>query len=85
MRRRQHKTARWQRLRLAILDRDGWRCQKPGCGKAGQLEVHHVDHDSSNDDPTNLVTWCRGCHVAHHRPARSASEKEWDRLLATMR
>ena len=30
---------RWERLRLHILNRDGWRCTK--CRKASRLEVHH--------------------------------------------
>ena len=30
----------WARVRLAVLDRDSWRCQK--CGKAGRLEVDHI-------------------------------------------
>ena len=71
----------WRKLRRAILDRDGWRCQQ--CGKAGRLEVHHVDHDPTNDDPANLVTWCRSpCHMDHHRRERTAAEAEWDRFLA---
>ena len=33
------RTARaaWKRLRVSILERDGWRCTR--CGKSGQLEV----------------------------------------------
>ena len=30
----------WRKVRLVILDRDGWRCQK--CGKAGRMEVDHI-------------------------------------------
>ena len=29
----------WSRVRRAVFDRDGWRCQR--CGKAGKLEAHH--------------------------------------------
>ena len=69
----------WLRLRKQVLSRDGYRCRK--CGKAGMLEVHHVDHNPTNDDPANLVTWCRGCHVAHHRPKLTPAEAEWARYL----
>lgn len=27
------------------------------------LEVHHKDHDSSNDDPFNLKPLCPDCHL----------------------
>ena len=56
--------------RRAALERDGWRCRK--CGKAGQLEVHHVEslEDGGTHDLDNLRTLCRGCHIRlHHRPA----------------
>lgn len=54
-----------QAERLAILERDDFRCVE--CGKGGRrsdwiLEVHHVDEDPSNNDPRNLVTLC----VHHH-------------------
>ena len=70
----------WATTRKGIKDRDGWRCQK--CGKAGRLEVHHLDHNALNDDPANLVTWCRDCHIKHHRRRKTAMEREWDRYLA---
>ena len=30
----------WRRVRLQVLDRDGYRCT--ACGKAGILEVDHI-------------------------------------------
>jgi hypothetical protein len=27
-----------------------------------QLDLHHKDGDSSNDDWTNIVIYCRACH-----------------------
>ena len=48
-----------------ILERDGWRCQAPGCTSRHHLEAHHIIFRSQNgsDDPENLVTLCH----AHHR------------------
>ena len=31
---------RWDRVRRAVLRRDGWRCVQ--CGRAGRLEVDHI-------------------------------------------
>jgi dCMP deaminase len=28
--------------------------------------VHHIDHDHSNDDPTNLAASHQGCHLTYH-------------------
>ena len=62
-----HK-GRWAVVRLQVLDRDGRRCRR--CGKAGRLEVHHVqalEHGGRPYDLDNLISWCRSCHIAHHR------------------
>ena len=71
--------AAWRRLRVEVLTRDGWRCRK--CGKAGRLEVHHVDHNPRNDALGNLVTWCVSCHVEHHRPKKTPAQAAWDLYL----
>ena len=71
---RVYRSIRWKRLRLAIKDRDGWRCRK--CGKAGRLEVHHirpVAQDGDPYDPENLRTLCRDCHFNAHRPENRAA------------
>ena len=39
------------------------KCKK--CGRTAlqtQLDLHHKDGDSSNDDWTNIVIYCRSCH-----------------------
>ena len=48
-----------------IFERDGWRCQAPGCSSRRRLEAHHIIFRSQNgsDDPENLITLCHG----HHR------------------
>ena len=71
-----HYTRRWRRLRLQIFDRDGYRCRK--CGKPGRLEAHHIVPVTQGGLPfeqDNILTYCRGCHIEHHRqadPARRA-------------
>ena len=57
----------WARVRRRILERDGYRCRECGC--AGRLEVHHLiplERGGSALDPVNLLTLCRGCHIAVH-------------------
>ena len=56
---------KWSRARRLALDRDGWRCQADGCGRAGRLEVHHVKALDDGGEPfaiENLTTLCRNCH-----------------------
>jgi hypothetical protein len=62
-------TKKFKRL---IRDRDNHTCQR--CGKTRAelgrtLEVHHLDHDKTHNDPTNLVTSCHSCNVwaSYHR------------------
>ncbi|MXX24361.1 MAG: HNH endonuclease [Caldilineaceae bacterium SB0668_bin_21] len=62
---------RWERLRRMVLDRDGWRCRS--CGRAGRLEVDHIEalHLGGDPwDPDNLQSLCGGCHVAKTRSER---------------
>lgn len=67
-----------RRFKKLIRDRDGNRCQR--CGKtredAGRtLEIHHIDHDKANNDPTNVVTVCHSCNMwfSWHRDAPFAT------------
>ena len=30
------------------------------------LDVHHIDHDKSNNEPENLMTLCKNCHSQYH-------------------
>jgi len=67
-RRRIHLDAHsYNKLRLEILRRDGWRCQL--CGKRQNLEVHHIQlrSHSGHDTRDNLITLCVDCHATTHR------------------
>ena len=77
---------RWQRLRLGIFERDGWRCVQ--CGRAGRLECDHkipLDRGGDPYDRANLQTLCRGCHVAKTRAERERPDPERDAWRAKMR
>jgi 5-methylcytosine-specific restriction endonuclease McrA len=64
--RRWYRTARWMRLRLAVLVDAAYQCQ--GCGAVQvALEVDHiVRHRGDPDrfwDRTNLQALCSTCHA----------------------
>ena len=72
----------WAQARKQALESAGWRCSQ--CGRAGRLEVHHVEAlDDGGDpyDPENLEVLCRSCHFAAHRRPLTEAEKAWRRLL----
>ncbi len=54
-------------LRKEIKDRDSGQCQNPKCdGPLTPFEVHHIDYDKQNNDPSNLITLCKRCHGKTH-------------------
>ena len=82
----------WAKVRLLVLDRDGWACVK--CGKAGRLEVdHRAPLDVAPErmyDLTNLQALCRGCHFAKTGSERRGREVDpevakWQRYLTEHR
>lgn len=56
-------------LREAIRKRDNYICQLCGIhqneleGWNKKLDVHHIDYNKDNLNPTNLITLCRNCHI----------------------
>lgn len=36
------------------------------CGTTQQLEAHHRDGDRTNNDPANVKTLCKPCHLQLH-------------------
>ncbi len=62
---------RWQRVRLAILSRDEWRCRLCGTD-SGKLSVHHIKYTTElpwDESHANLIGICERCHerVRHCR------------------
>jgi ATP-dependent DNA helicase RecQ len=56
----------YEKIRLQVLRRDGWRCQS--CGTMANLEVHYQQFrsHSGHDSEENLTTLCRTCHACVH-------------------
>jgi hypothetical protein len=84
---RRYSTARWQRLRKAVLNRDGFVCriQAPGCrGRA--VSVHHVQASSQAPhlfwEPSNLVSACSKCNYGGGRQvAADNSRRRTEQLM----
>ena len=58
------KDPRWQKKRLSILNRDGWRCRDCGDGSK-TLHIHHCHYAKGApwDTPDDLLlTLCASCH-----------------------
>ena len=53
----------WYEVRLKVLERDEYQCRQ--CGSKDALDVHHIRarRDGGSDDPDNLMTLCRTCHM----------------------
>ena len=80
---------RWERVRRAVLERDGYACQN--CRKwAGRMEVDHIKPRHAGGavyDPANCQTLCVDCHLAKSRQEFrqvSPEKKAWEDLIAAM-
>ena len=85
------RTARWKALRMAVLERDGFRCK--GCGCGGRLEVDHVlpvrTHPDLSYSPANLQALCPPCHTKKTRiecghPPPQESRLDWRNAVAAL-
>jgi hypothetical protein len=59
------KDPRWQKKRLDVLERDGWRCRDCKTDSAS-LQVHHckyVKGDPWDTPDFNLMAVCESCHL----------------------
>lgn len=74
----------WRRIRLLVLERDGWQCQLriAGVCTGRATTVDHVlERDAGGThDPSNLRAACGPCNS--HRGARYVNAKRAGRLAA---
>jgi len=91
-RRELYGTARWQRLRLQILRRDGCLCQCPECrGRTVEATVvHHIrpwttaqgeERELLKWSPDNLQSVARDCHKRLHAKSKPPELLAWDALV----
>lgn len=65
-----YRTERWSRLRWAVFQRDGFKCQRKECGKVepntSKLVAHHTIKHKGNPslfwDISLIKTICKPCH-----------------------
>jgi hypothetical protein len=74
-------TKKFKRL---IRERDQYTCQRCGLTQDKHwrtLEVHHIDHNKNNNDPSNLVTSCGKCNIwaNFHRDEPFINPDVWTR------
>ncbi len=60
----------WDEIKKSIYMRDAWTCcvcntkcvSKKSRDSERRIQCHHIDHDSSNNSASNLITLCASCH-----------------------
>ena len=45
-------------------------CEKTELENKEKLSVHHIDYDKTNNNPINLISLCRMCHIKEHNKKR---------------
>ncbi len=82
---------RWKALRMAVLERDGFRCKS--CGARGRLEVDHIQPVRSRPDlayaPDNLQALCPACHTSKTRiecghPPPDPARQQWQAAVSDL-
>ena len=69
-------SSQYIRMRDVVMERDGFRCVSCGTegvemkhrygGKRSSLHGHHINEDTRDNRPQNLIILCMKCHKLHH-------------------
>ena len=80
---------KWRKVRLLVLDRDGWVCRR--CGKLAQEVDHILSLNLGGEiyDPLNCQALCKKCHLNKTRRENQikptpAEVQEWRRFVNAM-
>ena len=60
---------KWQKKRLKVFERDGWKCRNCGDTET-MLHVHHITYTKKypwNELMRNLKSLCDRCHKKEHK------------------
>ncbi len=76
-------TAEWQAARMATFRRDGFQCQREGCGRiegdTSRLVCDHIERHNGDRalffDPANLQTLCKHCHDSDKQRQEAAERR----------
>ena len=73
----------WTTIASRIKQAKEWTCEvcgiKQGENLQNNITVHHLDHNTFNNDPSNLKVLCQICHLGYERTHRYHLKRE--RLL----
>ncbi len=84
-----HDSRTFRKMRKIIRERDAYTCMRCGITQSElgrTIEIHHLDHNPSNNDPMNLVCACGKCNIwaSYHREDEfinpEISIRIWDKL-----
>ncbi len=83
---KQLKDPRWQKKRLHVFEKAGWKCTECGDAKS-ELHVHHKRYLRGKyawEHPfKHLVALCAKCHTAKHpKKEEQLSEPAGERVIA---
>jgi hypothetical protein len=68
-------------VRREILIEASYRCAVPRCMSPLAIDVHHIDGNPANNDPSNLIALCPTCHSAFHRKTYSLEAIRFWKLM----
>jgi 5-methylcytosine-specific restriction endonuclease McrA len=85
----EHRPLEWNvRLKRIIRERDNRTCQicdRTESELKKQMVVHHIDGDKFNQDHSNLISLCAGCHTMVHEKMRGHNAKYSEKIMAIIR
>ncbi len=58
--------AQFNAVKQDVLTKQGFRCACCGYESKNHMELHHLDGDHANNDPSNLVAMEELCHATQH-------------------
>lgn len=74
---KKNRTSLPEETKRQVLVEAGFMCSVARCGEKAALEIHHIDYNPGNHDPSNLLVMCPNHHT-------QATNRRIDRLACLM-